>query len=892
MEDHISYVGEDSSEYLIHYGILRKSGRYPWGSGKNPHQRSRDFLSYVDDLKKQGLSEVQIARAIGDISGEEVSTSTLRAAKAVAKYEHRAALTSQARIMKDRGMSNTAIGAKLGINESSVRALLEPSRKAKEDVLISIRDTIKDSVDKHGYIDVGLGVDRRLGVTETKFNTALAMLKEEGYVVTNNIRVPHTLNPNQSSNLKVISKPGTTWADVNKNRDNIRSIDKISEDKGETFKKILPPESISSKRVKIVYDEDGGSLEDGVMYLRRGAKGLDLGKASYAQVRIAVDDTHYLKGMALYKDDMPDGVDILFNTNKGRGTPKEKVFKELKDDPDNRFGAVVKRQKGYINIVNEEGDWSEWSQTIASQVLSKQKPHIAKEQLDKFYDRRKKEYDEINALTNPVIKKHLLESLSDQLDSDSSELKAAALPRQASHVILPLKNMKENEIYAPNYRNGEKVVLIRYPHGGIFEIPELTVNKNHPDGKKLIGNNARDAVGISPKTAEKLSGADFDGDTVLVIPNNSGKIKHAKTLEGLKDFDPKRSYPGYPGMKTLSEDSKQKQMGVVTNLVTDMTIKGASTDEIARAVRHTMVIIDATKHGLNYQQSYLDNGIKELHKKYQGSATGGSSTVISRAKSEHRVGERKLRRASEGGHIDPVTGEKIYTYSGRSYINSKGKETLITEKSTKMAEVKDAHTLSSGTRIEGIYADHANRLKALANNTRKEYLATPKLVYSPEAKKKYAKEVAELNAQLNRSLKNRPLERQANIISFATYKQKLLENPEMDDETKKKVRRVAHQNARARVGADRYQIDISDKQWEAIQAGAITDNKLADIIRNADPDRVRQLATPRSISKMTPARISRAKAMIANGYSRADVADALGISISTLSDNIDPKSND
>ena len=64
-----------------------------------------------------------------------------------------------------------------------------------------------------------------------------------------------------------------------------------------------------------------GIEKDGVIELRRGVEDLDLNGNRYAQVRILVDGTHYLKGMAVYSDDMPDGVDVVFNTNKKKGTP-------------------------------------------------------------------------------------------------------------------------------------------------------------------------------------------------------------------------------------------------------------------------------------------------------------------------------------------------------------------------------------------------------------------------------------------------------------------------------------------------------------------------------------------------------------------------------------------
>ena len=70
--------------------------------------------------------------------------------------------------------------------------------------------------------------------------------------------------------------------------------------------------SVDSKRVKIIYAEDGGTDKDGVMELRRGVEDLDLGGSQYAQVRIGVDGTHFIKGMAIYRDDMPDGVEHHF----------------------------------------------------------------------------------------------------------------------------------------------------------------------------------------------------------------------------------------------------------------------------------------------------------------------------------------------------------------------------------------------------------------------------------------------------------------------------------------------------------------------------------------------------------------------------------------------------
>lgn len=862
----------------MHYGVLRRSGRYPWGSGENPYQRYDSFLGYVDELRSQGLSEVEIARGLG------MTTSELRSRKSIAKAEKRAADAAEAWRLKEKGYSNVAIGERMGINESSVRNLLKPSLQERNNVTKATADMLKNSVEEKGYIDVGVGVENHLGISRTKLKTAIAQLEDEGYTVH---YVPvEQLGTGNKTTIMVLAAPGTTYSEVYRNRDQIRLVTDYSEDGGRTYLGLEPIRNINGKRVLIRYAEDGGIEKDGVIELRRGVEDISLGDSKYAQVRIGVNGTHYLKGVAVYGEEFPDGIDIIFNTNKKKGIPADEVMKPMKNDPDNPFGATV-RQRHYIdadgksqlsalNIVNEEGDWGKWSRTLSSQMLSKQRPSLAKKQLDLAYDLKKEQFDEIMSLTNPAVKKKLLDSFADDCDSSSVHLKAAALPRQSSHVILPFPDMKEDEIYAPNYRNGEKVVLIRYPHGGKFEIPELTVNNKQPTANRLI-KNAKDAVGINFKVAERLSGADFDGDTVLVIPNNKGSIKTSSPLKGLKDFDPKEAYPAYEGMPKISSRTKQMKMGDVSNLITDMTIKGATQDELARAVRHSMVVIDSKNHNLNYKQSYIDNGIAELKKKYQGSERAGASTLISRASSPVRVGTRKTT-------IDPSTGKKVYTYTNETYTDSKGRTVRRTIKSTKMAETEDARTLSSGIRMEEIYASHANKLKNLANQARKASANTQYTPYSPSAKKTYEKEVKSLNAKLNLALQNKPLERQAQLLANKVVSAKRQANPDMTAEEVKKIKAQALNEARNRTGAKKQNIVITKDEWNAIQSGAISTNKLTQILDNADLDTVKKLATPKTNKTgLSNAKLAQAKAMLSRGYTQAEVADALGISTSTLS---------
>lgn len=885
-------------DILRHYGTKRHSGRYPWGSGENPYQSSIGFKEHIQQLRRQGYSDVQIAELEG------ITTTQLRKRLSLAQYakeQQRAEDRARVLRMKEHGYSNMEIARRMSTsdkiwNESSIRSLLDPVIANRASMTTTTANMLKDQVKEKRYIDIGRGVETQLGITRSRLTTAVALLEELGYKL-HTVNVPLPGAPNRFTIYKVLGAPDTTWKELVNDVSLIKSINARSEDYGRSFSSDLgmkPIKNVDSKRVQVRYAEDGGNLKDGVIELRRGVDDLVLGKAQYAQVRIGVDGTHFLKGMAIYNDNMPNGIDIIYNTNKKKGTPllgskDNSVAKLMKDDPDNPFGSTLKKevnefgeivsaQRGALNIVNEEGDWEKWSKTISSQILSKQQPALAKQQLGLSLKQRQEEYDEIMSLTNPVIKKQLLMSFADDCDSASVHLKAAALPRQSSKVILPIPSMKETEVYAPTFNNGEVVVLIRHPHGGRFEIPQLIVNNKSKEAKAIM-ENAIDGIGIHPKVAQKLSGADFDGDTVIVIPNNKNQIKTAASLKSLKDFDPIEAYPGYPGMNKISKANKEIKMGEVSNLITDMTIKGAPPDEIARAVKHSMVIIDAEKHGLDYKTSYKQNGIAALSEKYQKSKRGGASTLISKASSEERVPHRK-----SSYQIDPNTGAKVYKTTGQTYIDKKtGRIIPRTTASTKMAEAPNAYALSSGRPIEQVYAGYANELKSMANTSRLTAKNIKPSPASPSAKVVYKKEVDSLNAQLTAVLQNKPKERDALVFATSVINRKRLANPDIDKDDLKKLRTQAMAEARVRTGAKRIPIDISDREWEAIQAGAISASKLSMIIQNADLDRVKQLATPRTKTLMTPAKIALAKARLNSGFTLAEVANSLGVSASTLS---------
>lgn len=902
------------ASFLRHEGVLRKSGRYPWGSGENPEQRGRSFKAHIEELQKKGMTPTQIAKYF---SNEEhtMTTSQLRALTSISNDAIKRAEIKRAVELKQKGYSNVKIGEMMGgRNESSIRALLTASEKDDSDSIQATAKVVRDQVEKNKYVDYGVGTANHLGVSNERLGTAISVLKEEGYKV--HYVKQEQMGTGKFTSLKVLTKGDVTYSEVLKNKDKIVPLLGKSEDGGKTFTNLgmLPPLNVSSKRVDVKYAEEGGADKDGVIEIRRGVKDLDMGNARYAQVRIGVDGTHYLKGMAMYADDLPNGVDMRFNTNKSDTGNKLDAMKPQKGDPDdpNPFGSAVRQitkknadgsetVTSALNIVNEEGAWTAWSNKLSSQMLSKQSVPLAKQQLGQRYDQKKAEYDEIVALTNPVVKRKLLEKFADGADSSAVHLKAAGLPRTANHVILPINSLKDDEVYAPNYRDGEKVVLIRHPHGGTFEIPELTVNNKNREANGVI-KQARDAIGINAKVAERLSGADFDGDTVLVIPNpqaGPSRVKSSAPLAELKDFNPQKLYKLPDDAPKMSAKAKGQQMGDVSNLITDMTIKGAPFNEIARAVKHSMVVIDAEKHHLDYKQSARDNRIRELKKLYQAKPNGkagGASTLVSLAKSEVRVPARELRPARDGGPVDPKTGKKVYVDTGKTHRKwnketkeREGPEIPDTVKVKRMDFVDDAHKLSSGTFMEQAYADHANRLKALANSARKEVVATKPIPYSQSAKKAYDLEVKALNAKLNTALKNKPLERHAQLIAGTIVKAKRDANPDMDAAELKKIKSLAQAEGRARTGAVKQSIKITPKEWEAIQAGAISTNMLDKILDNADLNTVKELATPRERTVMTDTAMTRARAMLRSGSTQADVAAALGVPVSTLDSALNPK---
>lgn len=974
----------EDSDYIQHYGTKFHSGRYPYGSGENPYQHDpHTFLSQYASLQKKGdLTESQIAVTL---LGKGATTSDLRAYKRIYDNAVTAEKIKTAQSYSKQGYGPTEIGRKMGASESTVRGWLKADVTKTAEVTRNTADAIEAACQKTGFVDIGEGSYLHLGVSKDTLKYATKMAELDGYIV-EEIHVRQLNSPTNKTTIKVLIDPDRiseyspdrgTAIDAAYKAQAAQKLESLAEfhskDGGLSFQKTLPPASLSPNRVAVRYADTGlngdtsvlGTEKDGVMEIRPSAYDLSLGNSQYAQVRIKVGDDHYLKGMAVYgrEEDFPKGVDIIFNTNKTHDVPMcgenkdDTVLKKLKSDPDNPFGATIKpggqstyigsdgkEHQSVVNKVNEEGDWGKWSKNLASQMLSKQNAALIDKQLTLAYNAKEAEFNEIMSLTNPYIKQQLLIDFGDGCDSAAVHMKGAAMPGQQSHVIIPEPTLKENEIYAPNYKNGERIALVRYPHGSISEIPILTVNNKNKNAENTIGKNSRDAVCINAAVAERLSGADFDGDTVLVIPDRKKEIQSAPQLKALVGFST-NEYAWPKGMEhkrvgadtTKGEDGFQKQMemGKISNLITDMTMQNAEPDEIARALKHSMVVIDAEKHDLNWKQSEKDNNIADLKTKYQGGATAGASTIVSRATSDAVILPRKQGAyvvdektgAKKKVYIDPATGERLYTEQHENpYVNAtrdgkkvrfnvvtdkttgemklsyydKDSKKLVeepyrgqkinykTQKSTKMAETKDPYSLIGTDNIkEQMYAEYATRLKSLANTARKEGMNQPAYhseYQNKELKAQYSKEIASINAKINTNLKAKPLKRQADAIADARYQEWYKAQPtKPDGDECKKAKQRYIKEARAITGADRSTINITPDEWKAIEAGAISRNKLEQIWAGGDKDQLKQYAMPHDTKAYSPAIANRIQAMAGNGYTNAEIAEQCNVSASTVS---------
>lgn len=939
-------IREEQDDFLMHYGVGHEdnppgpgSGRFPYGSGVNPGQHQPYTLAkQVKELKDQGLTAKEIAEGLGF-----KSTTQLRAHLSLEKDRQKAYLSSEVPRLRAKGMTIKEISERLDISDGSVRNYLDADRKIQIGKTTTVANALKSELENKKYIDIGSGVELEIanGVSKERLKTAVEMLKAEGYEVVYP-QIEQLGNPGKKTTIMTLCAKGVDKKDAYKEIGDdpsvIEPFTTYFQDNGASALGLKPVESIDSSRVHIRYAEevgpDGarGIDRDGMIQLRRGVDEVSLGKSNYAQVRIAVDGTHYMKGMAVYGDDslFPPGCDIIYNTNKKMGTPPEDVFKEMKHikNPDgskgpvnqaNPFGASViqnqyddngritaggqsywtdsegKEHLRVINKVNDQGGWQKWSLSASPQFLSKQPKELIERQLKLTLEDRQAEYADIMEISNDTVRRKLLEDFREDLYSSAGHLKAKAFPNQTDNVLISIPSLGEDECYCPNYAHGEKLALIRFPHGGPQEIVVAKNNLHCKEAIDTIGPNAPDALGLHPSQYPKLSGADSDGDNVVTIPLSTAKIQSKPIFEGLQDFDTKSYKFADPDAPGMTSQNKQTEMGKATNLIADMGLLGAKEPEIERAIKYSMVVVDAEKHHLDYKKAYQDLNIRQLKIDYQGGANKGAVTFVTRAGSEDHVPEYRTYG------IDPETGRDIIKETGEVYYTKETpkkkepylKEHVKTQTQDKIDTIRlkggDARELMSSQTnphpVEELYANYANELIRMGNEVGKQIAKAPKLVYSPSAAKEYAPEVESINNKLIAALKNAPRERQAQALGTARFKAQVEQNPSLLDDKaeKKKVKGQCLTQARADVGAKKPSVKLEPREIEAINAGAISDSKLKTILDNADMDIVRKAFQTNTKNGISASMEALARSMAANGYSNADIAARLGVSATSVS---------
>ncbi|MBO7453093.1 MAG: hypothetical protein J6U54_22395 [Clostridiales bacterium] len=716
--------------------------------GKEPKEIAKELGWTMDQYNK----ESQKFEKVGNTSRYKAELEIANHEIALDKHEELLWYRSHNDPKTGEPYTTTEIARQMGFkNESTLRSFEKSTKNSEESPVFVAANKIMEEASKTGYLDVGKGSALYLDITEDRMKTALLVAEKEGFKIANDVHVKQLNDSDNFTTRKILVSPDELKANPdlspmqlaykaikanNVERFYDEQDTRLDAQKDPTMQHI-DPVRIDPSRIKVRYAEQGGTAKDGMIEIAadidkngnivpRNAD-LSLGLradgefARYAQVRIAVDGGKelagkenptggmYIKGMAVYNVDLPKGTDILVNSNKSETKGLAKALKPMEEAKDNPFGASTiqrwyedpktgEKKLSAVQIVGAttmddhdahvEGRWAEWSKNLPAQFLSKQNLGLVKQQLKVDVMKNEDEFETIMSISQPVVKRQLLIDFAESCDKAAEELKGAPLPGQKTHVLLGSETLKDNECFCANYDTGTTVALVRFPHESPSQIPVLKVNNRNKEVKDMVGKTPLDAVAINKHVADQMSGADFDGDNVLVLPmsrkNADGSfdkaynIKAQKMLDDLKGFDTEEyglNNPRYAHMAKKDKDgnltdeptyyypktekAKGTEMGKASNLITDMYAKGCDDPhEIARAIKYSMTVIDSKKHKLNYKAAYVDLGIDELKRKYQtqpDGKVGGASTLISKSSSPVNV----KRMEWDYGKIDPNTGEKI-----------------------------------------------------------------------------------------------------------------------------------------------------------------------------------------------------------------------------------------
>ena len=208
----------------------RGSGRYPFGSGERAHQHSWDTLTRINKLKAQGMSDKEIAKAMGwtmevyDKKTKQMTTegntSRYKAEKEIAvhevamdKYDEVTWYRTHNDPKTGKPYTTSEIARLMGFkNESSLRSFEESSKFSSESPIFKAAEQVKANIERTGYLDVGKGTNLYLGITDDRMKTVLAVLEKEGYQVVNDVQVKQLNGGDNYTTRKILVAPDQVGA--------------------------------------------------------------------------------------------------------------------------------------------------------------------------------------------------------------------------------------------------------------------------------------------------------------------------------------------------------------------------------------------------------------------------------------------------------------------------------------------------------------------------------------------------------------------------------------------------------------------------------------------------------------------------------------------------------